>query len=76
MKRKKKCFTETRGEGEKSDVGEAAGGQCFTPVHQRFHFLFFHTDVVDCGPLLCRRLLHPLLLLLVLVVVVVVVKGI
>lgn len=53
--------------------GRLRVGGTFAPVHQRFHFLFFHTDVVDCGPLLCRRLL---VLLHVVVVIVIVLKGV
>lgn len=62
-------------ERERNKVsGRLRVGGTFAPVHQRFHFLFFHTDVVDCGPLHCRRLL--VLLHVIVVVVVVVLKGI
>lgn len=37
--------------------------RALSSVHQRFHFLFIHTDVVDCG-----LLLHCHLLLLILVI--------
>lgn len=39
------------------------GAESFSPVHQRFYFLFIHTDVVDCGLLLHGHLLLFLLLL-------------
>lgn len=53
MKRKKKCFTETRGEGEKSDVGEAAGGRSvllpFTNVFISSFFTLMWLTVVLCS---------------------------
>lgn len=64
MKKQQRTTTQDRnrkGEGRLC----VDGAESFSPVHQRFYFLFIHTDVVDCGLLLHGHLLLFLLLVFV-----------